>query len=155
MTKPRVKHQSLPAWIEENVRLPAGTAEPGPIKLYPYQRGIAAAIGDPKIERVSVLKSARIGYTALLTGALAHFVVREPSPILVLMPTEADCRDYMVSRYRAAIPRQPGACATTCRCRIRAAGSQHAAAPAFPRRLASKSSPARRRAICGGTPRAY
>jgi phage terminase large subunit GpA-like protein len=24
-------------------------------------------------------------------------VVREPSPILVLMPTEADCRDYMVS----------------------------------------------------------
>jgi hypothetical protein len=26
-----------------------------------------------------------------MTAALAHFVVREPSPILVLMPTEADC----------------------------------------------------------------
>ena len=97
MVRVVTKRQSLPAWIEENVRLPAGTAEPGPIKLYPYQRGIAAAIADPKIERVTVLKSARIGYTALLTGALAHFVVREPSPILVLMPTEADCRDYMVS----------------------------------------------------------
>jgi phage terminase large subunit GpA-like protein len=44
-----------------------------------------------------VLKSARIGYTALVTASIAHFVVREPSPILVLMPTEADCRDYMVS----------------------------------------------------------
>jgi phage terminase large subunit GpA-like protein len=92
------KRQPLPVWIEENVRLPAGVAaEPGPIKLYPYQRGIATAVGDPKIERITVLKSARIGYTALLTSALAHFVVREPSPILVLMPTEADCRDYMVS----------------------------------------------------------
>lgn len=92
------KRQPLPTWIEANVRLPAGTtAEPGPIKLYPYQRGIAEAIGEPAIERVTVIKSARIGYTALLTSALAHFVAREPSPILVLMPTEADCRDYMVT----------------------------------------------------------
>lgn len=92
------KLEPLPAWIEANVRLSAGiAAEPGPINLYPYQRGMAEAISDPCVERVSVLKSARIGYTALLTGALAHFVVREPSPILVLMPTEADCRDYMVS----------------------------------------------------------
>ena len=33
--------------------------------MYGYQRGIAAAIGDPAIERVSVLKSARVGYTDL------------------------------------------------------------------------------------------
>jgi hypothetical protein len=25
-----------------------------------------------------------------------HFIAREPSPILALLPTEADCRDYMV-----------------------------------------------------------
>jgi phage terminase large subunit GpA-like protein len=95
VTKPKV--EPLPAWIERVIRLPAGAAaEPGPIRLYPYQRGIAAAIGDPAIERVSVLKSARLGY-ALLTASIAHFICREPSPILVLMPTEADCRDYMVS----------------------------------------------------------
>jgi phage terminase large subunit GpA-like protein len=98
VTTTKAKAEPLPAWIERVIQLPAGAAAvPGPIKLYPYQRGIAAAIGDRAIERVSVLKSARIGYTALLTAALAHFVVREPSPILVLMPTEADCRDYMVS----------------------------------------------------------
>jgi phage terminase large subunit GpA-like protein len=52
----------LSGWIEANVRLPAGvTAEPGPIRLYPYQRGIAEAVADPKVERVSVLKSARTG----------------------------------------------------------------------------------------------
>ncbi|UFZ06506.1 phage terminase large subunit family protein [Bradyrhizobium ontarionense] len=54
------------------------------MRLFSYQRGICDAIGDPAIERVSVLKSARIGHTATLIGALAHFVVREPSPILVL-----------------------------------------------------------------------
>ena len=95
----RRREPSLSTWFEGYVQhLPAGVAaQPGLIKLYPYHHGIAAAIGDAKVERVTVLKSARIGYTALLTVALAHFVMREPSPILVLMPTEADCRDHMVS----------------------------------------------------------
>jgi phage terminase large subunit GpA-like protein len=54
----RRKRSGLAGWIEQNVRLPAGTAaEPGPIRLYPFQKGIA----DPQIERVTVLKSARIG----------------------------------------------------------------------------------------------
>ena len=39
----------------------------------------------------------RIGFTTLLTGAIASFVANEPSPILALLPTEADARDYMVS----------------------------------------------------------
>jgi phage terminase large subunit GpA-like protein len=98
VTVSKPKAEPLPSWIERTIRLPAGSAaEPGPIKLYPYQKGIAAAIGDPAVEPITVIKSARIGYTALLTASVAHFVVREPSPILVLMPTEADCRDYMVS----------------------------------------------------------
>jgi hypothetical protein len=50
--------QPLPQWIEENVRLPAANAELGPIKLDPFQRGIGAAIGDPEIECVGVLKFA-------------------------------------------------------------------------------------------------
>jgi len=67
--KPKRK-QSLPAWIEANIILPEGTtARPGAMRLFAYQRGIADAIDDPKVERVSVLKSARVGYTALSAGA--------------------------------------------------------------------------------------
>jgi phage terminase large subunit GpA-like protein len=63
----------LPSWIEANIRLPTGVAaEPGPINLYPYQTGIAEAITDHRVERVTVLKSARVGYTAVMTAALAH-----------------------------------------------------------------------------------
>src|SRR3989442_2900516 len=80
----------LSEWLEAHVRLPEGTtALPGPLRLWPYQREIADAIGDTAIERVTVCKSVRIGYTTLLVGAVAAHVANDPAPILVLMPTEA------------------------------------------------------------------
>jgi phage terminase large subunit GpA-like protein len=70
--------------MEENIRLPAGDAAvPGKIRLYGYQRGIADAIGDPLIERVTVIKSARIDYTTLLVGALANYVHKRPVELAV------------------------------------------------------------------------
>src|SRR3989442_15861736 len=86
----------LSEWLEAPVRLAEGTtALPGPLRLWPYQRAIADAIGDPGIERVTLCKSVRIGFTTLLTGAVASFVANDPAPILCLLPTESDCRDYM------------------------------------------------------------
>jgi phage terminase large subunit GpA-like protein len=73
------------------------TADPGPIRLWDFQRGIADAISDPLIERVTVIKSARVGYTTLLTATVGNYVLNEPAPILFVLPTEADCRDYVVS----------------------------------------------------------
>ena len=88
----------LSTWIEANLRLPEGTsALPGPVKLWPYQRGIADAIGDPEIERVTLVKSVRVGFTTLLSAAVGNFVANEPCPVLCLLPTESDCRDYVVS----------------------------------------------------------
>lgn len=88
----------LSEWIEEHLRLPEGnTALPGRVRLWSYQRGIADAISDQTIERVTVVKPVRVGFTMLLTGALASYVANEPSPILAVLPAEADCRDYVVS----------------------------------------------------------
>jgi phage terminase large subunit GpA-like protein len=87
----------LSEWIEGNVYLPESSAIPGVMRLWPYQREIADAIGDPSIERVTLLKASRIGFTALLVGALGAYVAHEPSSILVLLPTEADARDFTVS----------------------------------------------------------
>ncbi|UVO33061.1 phage terminase large subunit family protein [Bradyrhizobium arachidis] len=99
---------SLPNWIEKNVRLPAGsTALPGPMRLYPYQRDMAAAIGDAEIERVTVVKGVRIGWTALLTGALGHYVKNDPAPIIALLPTESDCRDYTTSDLEPTFEASP------------------------------------------------
>jgi phage terminase large subunit GpA-like protein len=94
--------------MEGLVRLPSGIAAvAGPIRLHPYQRAIADAIADPKVERISVLKSARIGFTTILVGAIAHYIVREPSPILVLMPTESDARGLMVDDIEGLFAESP------------------------------------------------
>lgn len=88
----------LSDWIESHVILPEGvSAQPGPVQLWPFQREIADAIGDPALERVTLVKPVRVGFTTLLTSAVASFVANEPAPILCLLPTEADCRDYVVS----------------------------------------------------------
>lgn len=84
-------------WIEANVRLPqTASALPGRMKLWAYQRGICDALDDPDIERVSVIKSARIGYTALLSGVIASYVSNSPAPILAVQPTADDARDFAV-----------------------------------------------------------
>jgi phage terminase large subunit GpA-like protein len=89
---------ALSEWIEGNVRLPEGaTALPGPVRLFPYQREIADAIGDPSLERVTLVKPVRVGFTTLLSAAVGHFVANDPAPVLVLQPTSADARDYVVS----------------------------------------------------------
>lgn len=88
----------LSEWIESEISLPEGvSAQPGPVHLWPFQREIADAIGDPLIERVTLVKPVRVGFTTLLTSAVASFVANEPSPILCLLPAQDDCRDYMVS----------------------------------------------------------
>ena len=88
----------LSDWIEGHIALPEGvSAQPGPVRLWPFQREIADAIGDPFIERVTLVKPVRVGFTTLLTSAVASFVTNEPAPIMCLLPAEADCRDYVVS----------------------------------------------------------
>lgn len=70
---------------------------PGKIRLYPFQKGIADAIGDPTYSQVSVLKSARIGYSTLLNGAIANFVVNDPSLILVYLPNDDMAKSFVTS----------------------------------------------------------
>lgn len=53
---------ALSAWADEHFYLsPESSAEPGRWKTLPYQREVMDAISDPKVERVSWMKSARVG----------------------------------------------------------------------------------------------
>lgn len=87
----------LADWIEANIYLPAGaSALPGRMRLWSYQRGICDSLDDAEIERVTVLKSARIGYSALIQGVLANYVANQPAPIMSLQPTSDDARRFAV-----------------------------------------------------------
>jgi phage terminase large subunit GpA-like protein len=65
---------SLSEWIQSAVFLPSSlAAQPGRMRLWRPQLEIADSIGDDTVERVTILKSARVGATQLMVGALGHF----------------------------------------------------------------------------------
>ena len=98
----------LAAWIEGNVSLPAGlTQSPGPVRLYPYQRGICGAVCDPDVRRVTVIKAARVGYTTLLTAIVGSFVANDPCAVLMVLPTDGDARDYVASELEPVFAESP------------------------------------------------
>lgn len=84
-------------WIERTVHLPMGTAaEPGLIKLPVYLRQIAEAFVAPEVEKISIQKSARIGYSTLLSSLFAWHMTQRPRATLVVLPVEADARNAVV-----------------------------------------------------------
>jgi phage terminase large subunit GpA-like protein len=97
----------LSRWIEANIHLPEVSAQPGPMRLWPWQPAIADAIGDSTIERVTLLKPSRVGFTALVVSGIGAFIVNEPSAILVLLPTESDTRDFIVSDVEPTFDASP------------------------------------------------
>jgi phage terminase large subunit GpA-like protein len=85
----------LSAWADEHFRLSAeSAAQPGRWRTLPYQRGILDAITDPKVTHISVLKSARVGYTLMVSAAIGYYIHHAPAPILVVMPTVDDAKNF-------------------------------------------------------------
>lgn len=83
-------HLSLAEWAEKHARLYDG----GAFRPYPYQRAILDAMADPAVRRITLMKSARVGYTQMLSAALGYFIGQRPSKIMVVQPTTEDAEDY-------------------------------------------------------------
>jgi phage terminase large subunit GpA-like protein len=85
----------LSEWADANFALSAeSAAEPGRWRSLAYQRGIMNAITDPDVERVSVKKAARIGYTKMVDAAIGYYIHNDPCPIMVVQPTVEDAEGY-------------------------------------------------------------
>lgn len=86
---------TLSQWAERYAQLSAeSAAEPGKWRNLPYQVGIMDAISDPRVERVSVIKSARVGYTKIIGHCIGYHMHYDPCPMMVVQPTEADAEGY-------------------------------------------------------------
>lgn len=77
------------------------------MQLFPFQRGIADAISEVGVERITLIKPVQVGFTFLLVATVANFCANEPSPVLVVLPTEADCRNFMVSEIEPVFAATP------------------------------------------------
>jgi len=86
---------SLSDWAEEHFYLSAeSAAEPGRWHTLPYQRGIMDTITDPAVVQVSVMKSARIGYTKCINATVGYYIHQDPCPIMVVQPTIEDAQGF-------------------------------------------------------------
>jgi phage terminase large subunit GpA-like protein len=67
-----------------------GSAEPGrwSTDRAPYLRGIMDAFNDPRVRRISVIKSTRLGVTEALINMLGYIVDYAPAPTLWVYPNE-------------------------------------------------------------------
>lgn len=99
---------SLADWAEKYfVLAEGGSPRPGRFRCWPYQRGILDAIGDPEIERVSVIKPTRIGYTKSLIAGICARVDMDPCSMILLVPTDEDARGYAVDEVEPAFEECP------------------------------------------------
>lgn len=99
---------ALSEWIQSAVCLPSSlAAQPGRMRLWRPQIEIADSIGDDTVERVTILKSARVGATQLMVGALGHFVENDPSPVLCVVPVDSDARHLVTSVIEPTFQESP------------------------------------------------
>ena len=86
---------TLSEWADRYAFLSAeSSAEGGRWHTLPYQKGIMDAITDPRVEQVTVMKSARVGYSKILNHAIAFHIHQDPCPIMLVQPTIEDAQGY-------------------------------------------------------------
>jgi len=89
------KKLTLSQWADEYAYLSAeSSAEGGRWRTLPYQKGIMDAITNPEIEQVTVMKSARVGYSKILNHIIAYHIHQDPCSIMVVQPTIQDATGY-------------------------------------------------------------
>lgn len=87
--------RSLSEWSAENFYLSAeNSSEPGRFTPMAFQIGMMDAITDPTVEQVTVMKSARVGYTTILTAANAYHIAQDPAPCMIVQPTVEDAEEF-------------------------------------------------------------
>jgi len=86
---------SLSEWADSYAYLSAeSSAEGRRWHTLPYQKGIMDTITNPKIEQITVMKSARVGYSKILNHVAAFHIHQDPCPIMIVQPTIEDAQGY-------------------------------------------------------------
>lgn len=86
---------TLSQWADQHYYLSAeSAAEPGRWHTLPYQRGFMDAFTDPEVTQVSLMKSARVGWTKCLNAVIGFYMHQDPCPVMLVQPTIEDAEGY-------------------------------------------------------------
>lgn len=83
-------------WMDEHYYLPKeNNYQEGRWETLPYQKAIINAMGSDEVQKVNLMKSARVGYSKMLFGVLAYFIAHKQRSIITWLPTDDDAKDFM------------------------------------------------------------
>lgn len=88
--------QQLSEWADAHYVLSAeaGAAEPGRWRTLPYQREPMDCFTDSRVERITLMKSARVGYTNMLLASIGFHIDLDPCAMMVIQPTLTDAKGF-------------------------------------------------------------
>jgi phage terminase large subunit GpA-like protein len=87
--------RSISEWADDKFYLSAeSSAEAGKWTSMPFQRGILDAFSDARVTYVSVMKSARVGWTKIINIVAARHIDEDPCSIMIVQPTVEDAEGY-------------------------------------------------------------
>jgi phage terminase large subunit GpA-like protein len=97
-------------WADNYRMLSAGaSAEPGRwhTERAEYQREIMDAINDSECEEVVIMSSAQVGKTEIILNIIGYYIDYDPSPILVIQPTDSLAQTFSKDRLSKMIRDTP------------------------------------------------
>lgn len=97
-------------WASKHLYLSSeDSSEPGRYnpERAPFQISMMDAVNDPSINTVVFMTSAQIGKTTILKSIIGFYITQEPSPILMMHPTEAMAEAFSKDRLAPMIRDSP------------------------------------------------
>lgn len=87
----------------------AGAVEPGKWRTdrVPYLREIMASLTDPDVVRVVLMKSSQVGGTEVANNWILYTILADPSPMLMLYPTDEALKLWSTIKLDAMLRESP------------------------------------------------
>jgi phage terminase large subunit GpA-like protein len=102
------REKMLPSeWAERYGLIDPINPAAGTIKLFNYQKELLDCVVDPDVSEISILKSARVGATRLMTLAIGFFLEQDPQSVMLVQPTVSDAEDFSGSEIMPMLQNTP------------------------------------------------
>ncbi|MDD2706244.1 MAG: phage terminase large subunit family protein [Acidocella sp.] len=98
------------AWVEQNVRIPAGNAVPGPMRLdnAPYQREPLDMLVAPDCYRETLMWGAQVGKTMTALGIQGYSIASCPRSQMMMQPSQGDLNTWLETKFNPLIEANAG-----------------------------------------------
>lgn len=97
-------------WADAHRYLPESSAARGArwqTDRVPYLRGVMDAVHEPGVRAIAVMKAAQLGGSEAIHNILGYHMQYDPSPMLLVHPTEAVAEEWSKERLADMIRRTP------------------------------------------------